>query len=347
MTVEFEGVAVQLGRVFRVISGRVADAAYIMIGAPIGHQARIALGHQFRTDRMERHACRFGFRADVVKERGVIQRRILAIALLEYFGNRGCPGLLHAVEPDVVVKDTLDGIAHVFAVAFAVFVVIHPDELADGRRVHVVDLRADVVPAAEKHDPPGAGRHLPRYFSVTDMVPEIDHLVRVDVHRRGSHQQFFRAVGQDLREGRGAGNDIFVLLEELARVARILGLQSSAGCTAREIDVVVNDQFHAVAVHRFDHIVVSLEIGVGQVLGPCTRDRQHGNASESGFAFGPVDLLDDRVARERAVQVPERHRPVFVGRAAKGGRVFVSGFRCGSQQQDQGEKREQTFHGRG
>ena len=30
MTVEFEDVAVQLGRVFRVISGRVADAAYII-----------------------------------------------------------------------------------------------------------------------------------------------------------------------------------------------------------------------------------------------------------------------------------------------------------------------------
>ena len=337
----------QLGCVFRVISGRVADAAYVVFGAPIGYQARIALGHQFRTDRMERYACRFGFRADVVKKRGIIQRRILAVGLFEYFGNRGCPGLLHAVEPDVVVKDTLDGIAHVFAVALAVLVVIHPDELADRRCVHVVDLRTDVVPAAEKHDPPGAEGHLPRHFPVTDMIPEIDQLVRVDVHRRRSHQQFLRAVGQEVREGRGAGNDIFVLLEQLARVAWMLGLQSSAGRTARKIDVVINDQFHAVAVHCFDHIVVSLEIGVGQVFGPCSRDRQHGNASESGFAFGPVDLLDDRVARERAVQVPERHRPVFVGRTTKGGRVFVGGFRCSSQQQDQGKKGEQTFHGRG
>ncbi len=155
MTVEFEDVAVQLGRVFRVISGRVADAAYIMIGAPIGHQARIALGHQFRTDRMERHACRFGFRADVVPECRIVQRR--AGAVFFYVGLVECrrPATgLRAVQRRFVEKGRSDRLSEIFGHPFVVSLVRHRNVGFGRLFAQIIHVRIVVRDADELHDFP-------------------------------------------------------------------------------------------------------------------------------------------------------------------------------------------------
>ncbi len=349
MPVEFQDIAVHIGRIRAIVARRMPDAAQAVRGAPLRDLTGIALGHQLRPQTVERHAGGGRFRPDVIEQRRIVERGRAAVPTLEQPGNRGRPRPLHRHVAHIVEKHFVDHAAEIASETLRILVVSHRNAALDGLRLHVIDQRMDRIPAIEEHDFPHSVRDVPRQRIPADGGTQIDDPARGGLHGRNGHATQRIGDGQRMLEtGRTA---YFELLhfEQFARIPGIFPQQSAAGRTAREIDVVVHDQLLSEPLRDPEHLLVPVEILPAQISRLharaglagrmlCSgRNGQHGHAAEAGQIFRILELPDDLVRAQPSVQMPERHRTVFGAGIGESRPQRVGGLGPGQQQRRRDE----------
>lgn len=228
MPVEFQDIAVHIGRIRAIVARRMPDAAQAVRGAPLRDLTGIALGHQLRPQIVERHAGGGRFRPDVIEQRRIVERGRAAVPTLEQPGNRGRPRPLHRHVAHIVEKHFVDHAAEIASETLRILVVSHRNAALDGLRLHVIDQRMNRVPAIEEHDFPHSVRDVPRQRIPADGGTQIDDPARGGLHGRNGHATQRIGDGQRILEtGRTA---YFELLhfEQFARIPGIFPQQPAA-----------------------------------------------------------------------------------------------------------------------
>ncbi len=100
-------------------------------------------------------------------------------------------------------------------------------------------------------------RGAPEEFPVGDVAGEVDSLQSLRVHRHGRHEDPF---GEALLQRSRARNEALQFIELLDRIMRVGCRQLATGRTGREINIIIENDFHPQAPCRFQHLSVALEV---------------------------------------------------------------------------------------
>ena len=265
--IEFERIAVHIGRLNLVLPRRVAGGGDAMPRGPVGDEAWKAVGQHLcsRAEQADPRGGRVG--SDVLPERRIIDGRVPAGVRFEVGAGADPPGAVGGIDPDIVEEAHGDGIAEILPDVTGVGLVGHVDELIDRLRIEVVDdgvivLRPTLRLAGhhvEKLHGPARTRRIPTQHAALELRRQVDPLFRRLVHGYDGHGHALRR-GEDARARRSRqfGPD-----QQLAIVARID--PAAARRAAGVVQLIVEHGRHAVRMRERQRGGVSTEVFVAQI----------------------------------------------------------------------------------